>query len=92
MIAPDKFCTVTNCQRCRKPLAGSRTMSWFTDEAICMSCSGSESVVKKALRAKGVATASEGCGYIPYAEAGVTKEQADLEARVMEANTSKALP
>lgn len=40
-------------------------MSWFTEETICMTCSGKEAEIKKTLRAKGIDGAMEGCGYIP---------------------------
>lgn len=59
----DTFLTETTCG-CGKPLT-IRTCSWFSDKPICMDCSGKESIIKKALRAKGYSDALEGCGYIP---------------------------
>jgi hypothetical protein len=62
----DKFFTQRNCDRCGKDLSGGRTMSWFTEECICMECKEKERELKKQLNKKGVDTRSlEGCGYIP---------------------------
>jgi len=61
----DNFFRVKDCQRCNKELL-SRTMSWFTDEVICLDCSEKEDELKKKLKAKGSdLRALEGCGYIP---------------------------
>lgn len=38
----DKFFTQTNCDRCGKPLAGGRTMSFYNEQCICMSCADAE--------------------------------------------------
>ena len=64
MALTDVF-TALNCSRCKEELEGGRTMSWFTQETICMSCAGKEDVIKRKLRAKGIADAMEGCGYVP---------------------------
>jgi predicted nucleic acid-binding Zn ribbon protein len=58
----DKFFTKNNCDRCGKKL-DARTMSWFTDETICMTCSDKETEIKKKLSDGG--KNYEGCGYIP---------------------------
>lgn len=60
----DPFFTKTACDRCGGGLAV-RIMSWFTKEALCMDCSAKEDTIKKALRAKGIEDAMEGCGYVP---------------------------
>jgi hypothetical protein len=64
---PDLF-TDTHCGRCHNELKAVRLMSWFTEDTICMSCSDKETVIKRALRAKGIADAMEGCGYVPSAD------------------------
>lgn len=61
---PDTFLEKTNCDRCPNDLKA-RIMSWFNNDTICMDCSKKESEIKKALRAKGIQNAMEGCGYIP---------------------------
>ncbi len=43
-------------------------MSWFNNDTICLECSAKEGVIKKALRAKGIDGAMEGCGYVPDPE------------------------
>lgn len=53
-----------NCDRCGKPTESVTTMSWFTEEIICMICSDNESTVKGELRKQGQST-MEGCGYVP---------------------------
>jgi len=63
----DPFYTQTNCDRCQNPLFV-RTLSWFNQQTICMDCSDKENEIKKALRAKGINDAMEGCGYIPDPE------------------------
>ena len=60
----DPFFTQKICSRCTSHL-GTRTMSWFTDEAICMDCAGDENEIKNRLRAKGIKDAMEGCGFVP---------------------------
>jgi hypothetical protein len=60
----DSFFTQKNCDRCGGDL-DVRTTSWFTEETICMTCSGKEKVIKTALRNRGVQNAMEGCGYVP---------------------------
>lgn len=60
----DNFFNIKNCQRCGNDLKV-RTMSWFTEETICMTCSDKEATIKSELRAKGINDALEGCGYIP---------------------------
>jgi len=55
----------TPCDRCNKPLEV-YTMSWFTDDAICMNCAKEEKTLKKFMRENGVNPNNfEGCGYIP---------------------------
>lgn len=56
--------TATSCDRCGGELKA-RTMSWFTEDTICMDCSNKEQVIKRALRDKGDSSAMEGCGYVP---------------------------
>ena len=63
----DQFFTQTQCSRCPNDLK-TRTMSWFTDEAICMECSAKESDIKSKLRFLGMKDAKEGCGYVPKIE------------------------
>jgi hypothetical protein len=42
------------------------TMSWFTEERICIPCSEKEDEIKKKMRSKGIDISTlEGCGYIP---------------------------
>ena len=60
----DTFLDQTNCDRCGNKLIA-RIMSWFTEETICIVCADKESQIKKALRAKGIQNAMEGCGYVP---------------------------
>ena len=60
----DSFFTKAKCDRCGSNLVV-RTMSWFTEETICIKCSAKEDKVKAALRAKGIKDAMEGCGYVP---------------------------
>ncbi|MBX3045202.1 MAG: hypothetical protein KIT33_10310 [Candidatus Kapabacteria bacterium] len=58
----DEFFSKVNCDRCGSELK-TRTMSWFTDETICMDCSSSEDNLKKCLPDNG--KGYEGCGYLP---------------------------
>lgn len=61
----DKFFEVENCDRCGAKLVV-RTMSWFTDETICLVCSDKEDKIKHKLRAQGKNPSSfEGCGSVP---------------------------
>jgi hypothetical protein len=60
----DRFFTASKCGRCGGDLSA-RTMSWFTTETICADCAAKEQDIKRALRAKGIDDAMEGCGYIP---------------------------
>ena len=64
MSSSDPFFSQKTCARCPASLSV-RTMSWFTEEVICMSCSDKEKVIKKALRAAGDDRAQEGCGFVP---------------------------
>ena len=57
----DTFFSQDRCDRCRRPLA-SRTMSWFTEETICIDCSRREDEIKRRLDDPGK---YEGCGYVP---------------------------
>jgi len=64
---PDKndFFHKDKCDRCGAPL-GAFTMSWFTEETICLDCSAKEDEIKKKLREAGKDPADyEGCGYVP---------------------------
>jgi len=60
----DTFLSQTNCDRCKGDLKV-RTMSWFTEETICGTCSDAEDVIKTKLRDQGIEDAKEGCGYVP---------------------------
>ena len=68
----DNFYNKTHCDRCGSDLrceGWSRkfTMSWFTEETICIgrdSCSAKEDEIKTALRDAGKSS-MEGCGYVP---------------------------
>ena len=62
MNIEDRLFDATNCERCGTELKGGRTMSWFTEETLCMVCSGKEKAIKQQLP-KGVSY--EGCGYVP---------------------------
>lgn len=59
-----EFFTAKKCDRCANDLT-IRTLSWFTDETICMDCSTVEHRIKAALREAGDPEAKEGCGYVP---------------------------
>jgi hypothetical protein len=52
-MAEDRFFTQPNCDRCGGDLRGGRTMSWFTQETICMGCSDKERDIKRQLREAG---------------------------------------
>ena len=58
----DKFLTQKECDRCGGDLK-IRTMSWFTNETICMTCSSTEKKIKQTLPNNGKDL--EGCGYLP---------------------------
>jgi predicted nucleic acid-binding Zn ribbon protein len=58
----DEFFDKKNCDRCGNILKF-RTMSWFNEETICMTCSEKEQEIKKQLPESG--KNYEGCGYIP---------------------------
>ena len=49
----DRFFTQSTCSRCPNKLQV-RIMSWFNNDTICMECSDKETVIKKALREKGI--------------------------------------
>ena len=66
MSNSDKFFTQTTCDRCKEQLIA-RTMSWFTEETICMDCYDKEVTIRQKLKAKGITDTYEGCGYIPKA-------------------------
>ena len=56
------------CDRCNKPLDG-RTMSWFTEETICLDCSRKEDILKRRMKKAGMNPDDyEGIGYIPSIE------------------------
>ena len=59
----ERFFTQEKCDRCNSPLTSGRTMSWFTEECICMSCSLLEKNIKQQLPNGG--SSYEGCGYVP---------------------------
>jgi len=59
------FFTKTKCDRCGADLSV-RTMSWFTEETICLDCSDKEKKLRADMKAKGIEPRSyEGCGYVP---------------------------
>ena len=58
----DEFFDKQNCDRCGNVLYA-RTISWFTNETICMDCSAKEDEIKK--RLPDYAKDFEGCGYLP---------------------------
>ena len=63
----DTFFTQKNCDRCLKSLEGlSRTMSWFTEDCLCASCTINEKKYRDKLDRQGINTCDlEGCGYMP---------------------------
>lgn len=62
----DTFLTQSECDRCKGTLEGGRTMSWFTEDCICMACSDKERDLRRQLRRAGQDDAAlEGCGYVP---------------------------
>ena len=61
----DRFFHTDKCDRCGEPLSG-KIMSWFNNDALCLTCSAEEDEIKERLRRKGFDPADyEGCGYIP---------------------------
>lgn len=61
----DEFFTKNKCDRCGETLSA-RTMSWFTEETICMDCKAKEQEIKKAMRGNNIEPLDfEGCGFIP---------------------------
>ena len=58
----DCFFTQHYCDRCNAHLSV-RTMSWFTQQTICMKCATDEKVLRNSLPNNG--RELEGCGYIP---------------------------
>jgi len=63
----DNFFRSRPCDRCGSEEALTiHTMSWFTEQRICMKCSEDEDEIKKKLYEKEPHAPSwEGCGYIP---------------------------
>ena len=63
----DDFFRSRPCDRCDSEDAKMmHTMSWFTEERICIPCSEKEDGIKKKMRSKGMDLSQfEGCGYIP---------------------------
>jgi len=61
----DTFFTKENCDRCNADVRkGQRTMSWFTEEMICVAkCKAEETVLRSSLPHGG--RDHEGCGHIP---------------------------
>ncbi len=53
------------CPRCKKSYNNAFTMSWWTEEYICLPCANAESPIKQTLRELGYPDALEGCRYIP---------------------------
>jgi hypothetical protein len=66
-IGSDPFFGKSHCDRCHQSLNGTFIMSWFTEQTICMTCSGKERDIKKQLRQNGHGD-MEGCGYVPNPE------------------------
>ena len=65
----DKFFMPGSCDRCGSESAKlAFTMSWFTDEKICLLCADKEDEIKSWLRSMGVKDAMEGCGFMPLSE------------------------
>lgn len=61
----DRFFDLERCERCGGDLK-IRTMSWFTDQTICLKCSDKETEIKKKLREAGLNPDQyEGIGYVP---------------------------
>ena len=62
----DTFFSQRNCDRCHRPMNRVKTMSWFTNETICLDCAEGEDEVKQRIRAQGMNPMGyEGCGYLP---------------------------
>jgi hypothetical protein len=61
----DTFFIKKNCDRCNSEIKV-RTMSWFTNETICIECSIAETEIKRRLPDNG--KNYEGCGYLPKIE------------------------
>lgn len=62
----DTFFSQRDCDRCHRPINRVKTVSWFTNETICLECAEGEDEVKKRIRAKGMNPMGyEGCGYVP---------------------------
>jgi len=58
----DQFFSKNNCDRCGDKLT-SRTMSWFTEDTICLDCMEKEEEIRGKLPCGG--KDYEGCGYVP---------------------------
>ena len=58
----DTFFTQENCDRCGGKL-DIRTMSWFTNETICVNCDDGEQEMKARLDDP---NKYEGCGFLPF--------------------------
>lgn len=63
----NKFFTQTDCDRCGGNLKSStRTMSWFTEDTLCMVCFEKEVYLKNQLLRNNIDIQKlEGCGYLP---------------------------
>jgi hypothetical protein len=61
----DHFFKTDRCDRCGASPLPCRTMSWFTEEAICPTCSEKEQKIKRNLREMGYDNAMEGYGRVP---------------------------
>ncbi len=68
----DPFFTKEKCDRCGKSLQLGRTMSWFTEDCICMECSMDEGILRNKLPNRG--RDLEGCGYVPDPSKDMLKE------------------
>jgi len=68
-VEQDDFLHKEHCDRCGRPLEEGRIMSWFTDETICMPCSGEEERIRHEIREAGFDDSKfEGCGFVPDIE------------------------
>ena len=67
----DKFFTTNRCQRCNNKDMSVRSMSWFTEEALCFRCMVQEDHIKKIIKKEYGSTVwflLEGFGKFPKKE------------------------